>query len=85
MTDGRLIGPALSKAIEFLGEDSARLLTQDLAYLGVNLNDPQIGVDEISKSLFHVFGDQAASLIFEMFIHELAKMEAMPNVKIDQP
>lgn len=73
MTDSRPIAPAFNKAIEFLGEDSARSLIQDLSFRGVNLNDPQLTIEQISTALFGIFGDQAASLIFEMFMQELAK------------
>lgn len=79
MLDNRLIAPAFNKAIELLGEHSARLLIQDLEYSGIYLNDPQLKLEQISKALFDHFGDQAASLIFDIFMKELANLASMSN------
>lgn len=74
MLDNHFIAPAFIKAIELLGSDSARLLVLDLEHLGVKMHDPELKIEQISKGLFEIFGDQAASLIFEMFMKELANM-----------
>lgn len=81
MLEGHLVAQAFDKVIEFLGRENSISLIQELEYRGVKLNDPELKLEQISKALFDIFGDHAASLFFDMFVQELDKLSGTAKIE----
>ena len=74
VVNAKVVIEALLKAIDMLGDDTAKVLSEDLKFYGVYLNDNEsLDFKKLSRALDDLLGVAAAGLVFERFILELSR------------